>query len=715
MKMNARDILALGASGLLVISNNAQAQEETILAPIIVEAKDSISDDEDSILAKSTTSATKTGTAILETAKSVSVVTREQLDQQSPRTTSEALRYTAGVLSDRDSNTRYDAMFIRGFGGFGTSTNFVNFLDGLKLPRGQAFAQSSIDPYFLERLDVLKGPSAVLYGQTSPGGIVNQTSRQPAAEPFNEVRIEAGTHGRIKSGLTSRGALTKDGNVQYSLSAVGMRSGTRYDNVEEERFGIAPALTWQPTDDTKLTISTYYQKDPEGGYNNSLYPRSLAPAAYRPYLNRDLNIGDPNFEGYEREQFGIGYVFEHRFNDLAEIRSKFRYTDVNSDLHGIQMAGAIDAGGNIARNAVRSIEGVNGISTDNQAKFNFDTGAISHTALAGFDFQNSKSNWEYKFAAAPALNVVNPQYGQAIGPLTTAVNNGQELTQTGIYLQDQLSFGGLRANLGIRHDWTRQKMNNRVANTSSSQSSNATSYQAGLLYLFDNGFAPYASYSTSFEPVIGVDANGKAFKPTEAKQIEAGIKYEPGFMDALITLSAFDIRQQNVLTPGPVPGFNIQTGEIHSRGLEFEMRGNITSNLEVIAALTLLDTEVSKSTTATTVGKKPQGVPGYFASIWANYAFDTGVLKGASVGAGVRMVGSSYADDANTIKADGYSLVDAALRYDFEAINDDLKGLQATLNVTNLFDEDYYSSCSYNTYCQFGDGRQVKAGLRYQW
>lgn len=701
---------------LAVCAGSARAQDQAVqLEKIIVEEPDNTSGSSDSVLREATVSATKTNTSVLDTPQAVSTVTRRQIDEQSPQTVSEALRYTSGVLSDRDTNARYDSVFLRGFGAFGTATNYVSFLDGLKLPRGQAFGQTAIDPYLLDRIDVLKGPSAVLYGQTSPGGLVNQVSRQPSVEPSHEVWIQGGSDSRVQGGVTSRGSLDEDGTWQYGVSAVGRLSGTRYANVDESRYGIAPALTWQPGANTTLTLSGYYQKDPEGGYFNSLYPDFLAPARFRPYLDRNLNIGDPDFDSFEREEAGIGYSFEHAFNDLVTVRSKLRYSHVDVDFQSLQMSGAITAAGLIPRQALRSIEQVGGVSSDNQAEFTFDTGAVEHKLLAGIDVQQTSSDWEYLAGAAPSLNVVNPQYGQTIAPLSTFIDNHQELRQNGVYLQDQLTVGGLHAVLGIRHDWMEQITDNRLTSTTTDQADDETSYRAGLLYRFDNGLAPYASYSTSFDPIIGTDVNGDAYVPTTAQQYEVGLKYQPSFIDALFTVSAFDIRQQNALSPSGTPNFNVQQGEIHSRGLEFEARGNVTKNLELIAALTLLDTEVSESSVAANVGKRPQAVPDYFGSIWANYAFGGATLEGLSVGGGVRFVGSSYADDINTVKADGYTLFDAALRYDFGARMPELKGLEATFNVTNLLDTEYYSSCSANFYCQFGNGRQVLAGLKYKW
>jgi iron complex outermembrane receptor protein len=715
-KLNAR-LAAIAATpallGTIAVAQDRADGSSIALDTITVDGQRT--DGRDTYLRPNSGSATKTQTPVLETPQSITVITRRQLDDQNPQTVGNALRYTAGVLSEIDATTRYDSLFIRGFGGFGTSTDYVSFLDGLKLPRGQGFATQQIDPFLLDRVEVIKGPSALLYGQISPGGLVNQISRQPSTVPYNEWRVEAGSYGRVQSGVTSQGAIDKDGRWSYSLSAIGRLSGTRYNGVDEQRIGVAPALTWRPTADTRLTLSGYYQRDPEGGYFNSLYARSLAPT-FASLLNRKLNVGDPTFDHFKREQYGIGYSFEHRFNPFVSVHSSLRYSGVETDMQSLQMSSlAITPAGLLPRHAVGSIENASGLSTDNHAKFDFQTWGIGHTVLAGIDYQNSRSSWNYRYGAASSLNLLAPVYGLPVGPFMTLINNRQTLSQTGIYLQDQVRFGGFHLTLGVRHDWTEQKTDNHLTVSSQSQSSQKTSYRAGLLYLFDNGLAPYASYSTSFEPVVGVDANGAAFKPKDAEQFEVGVKYQPTFINALFTLSAFDIRQKNVLTPGAVPGFNVQQGEIRSRGLEFEARGQVIDNLEVIGALTLLDTTVTRSTTLSIIGNRPQAVPTYFGSLWANYKVTSGAFNGLTIGGGIRFVGASFADDANTIKSAAYTVVDAALRFDLAALHPTLKGAEATLNVTNLFDKDYYTSCSYNLYCQFGSGRQILAGLRYRW
>ncbi|MCQ4158652.1 TonB-dependent siderophore receptor [Roseomonas sp. GC11] len=709
-----RRAVLLASVAMAALSAPARAQQDPLALPAVA-VEGSRGGTAESYLEGSSATATKTGTPVAETPQSISTVTRRQLDDQNAQTGRDALNYTPGVLSGMETTTRYDSIFLRGFGSFGTTTSVVDFLDGLRLPRGQAFALPAVDPFLLDSLDVLRGPAAVLYGQTTPGGLVNQISRAPAATPSNEVRLEAGSHARLQTGLTSQGALDAAGVWQYSFSGIGRTAESQYDGVKEQRIAVAPALAWQPNAETRLTLQGFYQHDPEGGYFNSLYARGLASPAVGRFLTRELNVGDPSFDRYDRTQYALGYTLEHRVNAAVSLTSKLRYSAIDLDFQSLQMAGPVSASGLMPRQALRSIERVDGIAADNNAQITFTTGVLAHRALVGFDLQRSVSTWDYLYGAASPLDVMAPRYGIPVGALTKIIDSRQTLQQAGLYVQDQISLGGFRLLLGARHDWTEQQSDNRLAGTSSTQSSQSPSYRAGLLYRFQNGIAPYVSYSTSFEPVVGVDAQGSAFRPTEARQWEAGLKYEPSFMNALFAASVFEIRQENVLTPGAIPGFQVQQGEVRSRGVELEARGKATRDLELIASLTLLDTEVTRSTTTANIGKRPQAAPDYYGSVWASYSLGEGVLDGLTLGAGLRFVGSSYGDDANTVRAGGYTLVDLAARYDLAKISPALAGAQATLNVTNLFDREYYASCSSTYYCQYGNGARVLGGLRYRW
>lgn len=698
-------------AALCMTAATAVAQDTTELEAITVTGD--VADTSTSYALPKMRSATKTDTPVLETPQALTVLTRKQFDDQNPQTVGQALRYTAGVLSEIDASTRYDSVFLRGFGGFGTSTAYAAFLDGLRLPRGQAFAQAAVDPFLLDRVDVLKGPSGLLYGQTSPGGLVNMTLRSPDGSSSGEARLEVGSNNRVQTGLAQHGTLDAEGKLQYSVAMVGRDAGSRYADVDEQRLAVAPVLVWQPTDQTRLTFGAFWQRDPEGGYFNSIYPTSLAPD-FAEALDRDLNIGDPGYEGFDRTQTAVFAGIEHGFAPGLTLRSKLRAMRVESDMKGIQMVAPVTSTGDLYRAAVHSVEEVEGLAWDTNLEYETETGAIQHQLLAGADLQWTRASWAYELGAAPTLNVLTPGYGGSIGPFATYIDNTQTTRQQGLYLSDQMSFGAFRAVLGARRDWVSSDTDNHLTDTVSSQDSAANSVRAALLYDLGNGAAPYLSYATSFEPVAGVDADGNAFVPSRGKQWEAGLKFQPEGSDALFTLAAFDIRQENLLTPSTTPGFSVQTGEIRSRGIEMEARGKLTEQLELIGALTLLDTEVTRSNAAGVVGKRPQAVPEHFGSLWLNYAF-AGRAEGLELGGGVRFVGASYADDANTVKADSYRLVDVGMRYDLGMADTALAGTKVALNIRNLTEETYYASCSYGYYCQYGEGRTVTLSLQKTW
>lgn len=496
---------------------------------------------------------------------------------------------------------------------------------------------------------------------------------------------------------------------------MGRSSGTRYEDVDEERYAFAPQFVWEPTDQTRLAFGGYYQSDPEGGFFNSVFPADQAPA-FSKQLDHDLNPGDPNFDEFDRKQYGAYATLDHAFSSNLISRTKLRYSSLNLDFQGIQLVGTPPSEtGLIARRAVQTPETVRSFAFDTSLEYGFETGTVAHTLLAGIETNWNESEAVFRLGAAPDLDLTNPTYPGVAGPFATFFDNRQTTRQSAIYLSDRLEFGNFHASLGVRHDWVETETENHLTSTVSDQSSEATTYQAALLYRFDNGAAPYISYSTSFEPLVGVDANGNSFVPMEAKQFEVGLKYELPNNELLLTAAAFDITQENVRTPDAAnPFLSVQTGEIRSRGIELEGRGQITENLNFIAALTLLDTEVTKTNVAAALGNRPQAVPDYFGSIWLNYAF-SGALQGATVGGGIRFVGDSFGDDANTVVSDSYTLVDLAFRYDLGERDIQLDGLEATLNVRNLFDAEYTSSCSFNTFCQYGKSRTITAGLRYKW
>ncbi len=677
-------------------------------------------------VAPATTIGTKTDTPLIEAPQSVGVVTRDQMDAQAPQSVSQALRFTAGVLPEVRPSARYDSVFVRGFGGQGPGAAFVNFQDGLRMGRGVNFAVPNVDPWLLERIEVLRGPASVLYGQTSSGGIVNLVSRRPTETPVHEVRLELASHERIQAAFDFGGPLTGDGTVLYRLTGIGLTGNTQYDYISEERVAIAPALTWKPTENAILTILTSYQHDPETGFYNFAPATGTVLPNPNGRLGSNFFGGDPGFQRDTKTQYAAGYQFEHRFDTTWTVRQNFRYSHIDSERNVVSIQ-SIQANQRIAnRSVTKAIEHADTYALDNQVQASVATGPARHTILAGLDWAHADGKSRLGTiagASVPTLDIFNPVYFRTFPPPPTGIANTttQDVDQIGIYLQDQIAIDRFRFTVGIRQDWADTDTTNKGTGATTSQSDDKFTWRVGALYLFDFGLAPYATYSTSFLPNSGLSApqRGRSpFAPTEGEQYEVGIKYQPTGFNSFIQASVYQITQTNVLTPDPdYATYQVTTGEIRSRGFELEGRASLDNNLDLILAYAYTDAEVTQSNQAGVEGKQVPQVPKHMVSAWADYRFDEsmGVLNGFGIGAGIRYVGSTYGDATNTFKVPSATVYDAAIRYDFGAINPQLAGLQATLNANNLTDKEYIASCSSGTACYFANRRFVTAGLRYVW
>ncbi|WP_424135380.1 TonB-dependent siderophore receptor [Roseomonas chloroacetimidivorans] len=668
-----------------------------------------------------TTTGTKTDTPLIEAPQSVGVVTRDQIDDQQAQTVSQALRYTAGVLPEVRPSNRFDSVFVRGFGGQGTGAAFVNFLDGLRVGRGASFAVPGFDPYLLERIEVLRGPASVLYGQTGAGGIVNLVSRRPTETPIHEVRLEAGTDGRLQAGFDFGGPLTADGQFLYRLTGIARKADTQYDYVGEERVAIAPAFTWRPDSNTTFTLLGSYQDDPEAGFYN--FVPAVGTVIASPYGRIRSNFfgGDPNWNKEERRQASVGYQFEHRFNNIFTARQNFRYLHIDSErkVLSVQSVGANGRTGN--RTLTHAIEHADTFALDNQIQADFSTGPVRHTLLTGLDWSRSSAKRRLGQSTGPAINLFSPSYYVPITAPTLGLAQtiGQITDQLGIYAQDQIAIDRFRFNIGVRQDFATSETVQRLNSSHTSQYDEAFTWRAGALYLFDSGFAPYFSYSTSFLPNSGTMSparGGGTFDPTTGEQYEIGVKYQPPGMNSFIQAALYQITQQNVLTTDPNnSAYSVQTGEIRSRGIELEARASLTDNLDLIGTYTYIDAEITKSNTAGVSGNRVPQVPRNFASGWANYAFREGPLRGLELGGGLRYVGSTYGNETNTFKVPDATLFDAAIRYDFGQRFDMLRGLDFSVNVQNIADKEYVASCSSITACYYGNRRLVLGSLRVRW
>jgi iron complex outermembrane receptor protein len=672
------------------------------------------------VVAKRTLTGMKTATDVQAIPQSVSVIGREEMDQLGVQKIDEALRYTAGVFAQPfgpDSDTNW--MFIRGFQATATGT----YMDGLQL-FSYAFGGFYIDEFGLERIEVLKGPASVLYGGSNPGGIVNYVSKRPTGEQLRYVETGVNDAGNAYFGFDIGGIAHPA--VSYRINGRVAGGDTYSDNQDGWRGFISPSVTWQPDDQTTLTILTNYTRVDEnhnGGsflpYEGTVVDRVVGGVNYGK-IRRDANFTEPDVDEYDRHQGALGYEFEHTFANDWTVRSNARFgaaniTEVNIYPNGWFSATELDRINFGHDTQVRTF------LTDQQIEGTFDTGALQHTLLAGLEtkyYNIDQVQSSALFGTTPPIDAFHPVYGAPLTPRVSYLNQDLTQNQVGVYVQDQMRFNeGWIVTLNGRYDhvWTKSHDGPTFYAPSQDSTNRADtgefSGRAGIAYEFANGVTPYASVATFFNPVIGTDSSGALFVPETGTQYEIGLKYVPTFVDGIFTVSLFDLTRQNVPVADPANVFaQVQTGEMQSRGIELEGKFNVTDSFNLTGSFTAYDIDITEDTDPMVIGKTPFIVPEVMASVWADYTFRDvdGWYDGISFGGGVRYIGSSWADNQNTLKVPSATLVDARLGYDRETWG-------ADLNVTNLFDEDYVASCQTAITCSYGEGRSVKLRAYAKW
>lgn len=701
--------LAGGVALACLLPAALAAQATSELAPISVEAerdRESPTGPVKGFVAERTLTGSKTDTPIREIPQSISVVTRDQLDQRAVSTVGEALTYSAGVVAEPFGfDPRFDAPIIRGF-----SAAQSQYLNGLKLMRGNNDT-TSIDPWGLERIEVLRGPSSVLYGQGNPGGMINLVSKRPTWTSFGTAMVEGATFDRYTGAFDFGGPVPGTSEFAYRLTGLA-RDGNTQNGAKDNRYFIAPAVTWKPNADTTLTVLANLQHD------DGSSPVGL-PAQYTLYSNlsgvrlpRSTNLGDPSFDHSRNTIASIGYEFEHRFVDDLIFRQNARYLYQTWDYQNLYFAGL--SGDTASRGASYNDETYGTVTIDNHLQARFDTGPLSHTLLVGLDVRRHTLDTMTEFGNAPGVNVFVPVYGVAIPKdVTWASRVDGTLTQAGLYAQDQVKLDKWLLTLGIRHDWASAQSTTHTESiwsvpttTVQDQNDRAFTGRVGLSYLFDNGLAPYVSWATSFQPVIGADYLGNTYKPSEGEQYEAGVKYQPTWFKGFFTAAVYDLRQTNVLTTELVNGNSqtVQTGEVRSRGVELSALANLTEGLDLIANYTWTDAEIEVGQYA---GNRPANVPENAANLWLFQTIRSGPLAGFGFGGGIRYVGSRYALDTNEDLVPSNILFDAAASYTTGPY-------KLSLNIANIADEAYVSGCGWFG-CYWGNGRTVTGRVAYTW
>lgn len=676
----------------------------------IVLAQDTPSTKEETVVVTSQMQrgATKLETPDIETPQSVSIVTRQQYEEQGATNVRQAVSYTPGVYANQiGASNRFDYIVLRGFSD-GSLDNV--YLDGLKM-MGDTNSHSSlvVDPWFLDSIEVVRGPASVLYGRSSPGGIVALNSRKPSFDPGGEIKVFAGNNNQRGAAFDVTGPVDDNDRVAVRLTGMTRYADSQFDPLKEERYALMPSLTWRITDSTRLDLMAYLHRDPEGGSHSGLpYEGTVVPHAGQKISNTFYE-GEDDYDKYDRRENMVGYNFEHAFDSGWSVRQKLRYLHTKVNLNQVYAAGWLNDT-ELNRGYSGSDEKMNAITLDNQLDGSVETGPVNHRLLMGVDYQRRSNNVAGYYGAFPAIDAFNPVYGADPDYITQYSSEKHKLEQTGIYVQDQMSLNKWRLTLGGRHDQVKVTNVNQLNDTSDTLDQGHYSSRAALLYLFDNGFAPYVSYSTAFTPTSFTDENGKILEPMKGKQWEAGLKFEPEGTQAMYSASVFRINQKNIATKEEPTDPYRSIGEIESEGVELEAVGQLTDNLRLQAAYTYTDIRYKKSSPEEQ-GKRAVYAPRNQASAWLSYDVKSGPLDGLTVGSGVRYVNGITSDRQNTHTLPSYTLVDLAVGYDLSKVG--LKGLSAQVNVNNLTDRSYIAACNSLSYCYFGAERSIVGSVSY--
>jgi iron complex outermembrane receptor protein len=666
--------------------------------------------------------ANKSAIPLIQTPQSISVVTRDQIDLLAFVDAQQAVRYVAGVFGENyGSDPRYDFITVRGF-------NPKQYIDGLAVPATTTINSVGLDLYAFQSLDILKGPSSTLYGNAPPGGIYNLTSRRASSEFGGELQAKYGTHDFKQFAGTVTGAVNDWLDVRFT--GLYRDRDDEIDHLHAKRLMVAPTATIKIGTSTKITPLLYYQYDTVDGGNGGFLPE-VGTLLDNPNglgrLPRSTNLGDPNNQ-FERRQWGAGLDIEQKLGSNLTFRSNTKWSHYKE----VQTFGLYDQGGytnttnpllpsyytTISQSDFPNQEEITSFATDNRLEANIATGAIRHKILVGVDYRNvmNVAGFGFNFGT-DTLNAYNPVYvGDSITPTSPSqvAFNDQRLRQTGVYGQDQINFGQLFVTLGGRYDWV--KIDNYLYATKGDQ--HKFTWRAGANYVTNSGLAPYVSYSTSFEPVLGIDTVTKQpYKPTSGHQWEGGVKYDARGLShdvkLFATAAVFDIVQSNVVTTGSqslIPLTGTQAGKVEVYGAEFELVARIMEQLSINASYSYTHSRVKESAVPVEIGAELPTTPKHKVSLFADYTFARGPLAGFGAGFGGRYTARSagalpsLAFGTNAlvpaIIANKSTLFDAILHYD-------LPGWRIAVNGSNLFDKKYVARCSGVNSCFYGAGRQI--------
>lgn len=673
---------------------------------------------------------------IKEIPQSVSVVTQDMMRIRNVHTIQGATSYTSAITQPygeaRDTRTNYGN--IRGMGSIYRSS----FLDGLKLLHSGHLIPT-ISPYALERVEVLKGPSSVLYGASGPGGLLNLQSKKANDTDSAEIGVSYETF-NTRSVFSD---INKRINDKVSIRLIGKykKGDAALKESTNSSYFFNPSLSYSINDTSSLDLYTSFSKDQIKGlglnfaggkstYNihNSIALNAAAVKAYITTLNpafagvptaawiqaiensadevnalnlpSDLLIGAKDKEIFEKENKSITAVFNKTFSDSLSLKSSLRAKKMNGiyDYSQPDSTALITAIANFTPDLtkvqfelIKSKATMKSIASDTNLQYKWNTKNIQNTSLIGLDLQYSKFTTTAEKSDAFTYDLKN----RKISSYTTNTGKTKDqtisITQLGLYAQNTAKIDDKYiVSTSLRYDKLKEKEDEKVAATSYTKNDSNVSGRVGLVYLLNEELAPYITYSTSFAANSGKDKSGKQFVPSIGKQYEIGLKYKPKNMNAFFTLAAYHLENNDVVTPDLDPSYSVQEKDIEIKGLEFDITANPIENLNVIASFTRMKGKSKNTPDPKYDGYNLSDIPKFTASLWSDYTFKKTLIGNLTLGAGIKYTGASdyirpdHLDLPNraqkVYKNKAYSVVDTLISTQYNNWN-------IALNINNILDK----------------------------
>lgn len=689
----------------LICANTANAKPQAdVLLVTATENQDPIG-----YANKTQSTATKSSATLLETPQFVSIIKREQMDTLPSESISQALRYSAGVTSEK-------------FGAFGGGIDFSKirgfdadyYLDGLRVIGNSGIWGPQVDSWTINSIEAIHGPSSALYGQGGAGGVINMQSRRPSANESHQIQFQKGNFDNNAVKFDTTGAMTDDETLLYRMSGLALSTDSQVNSSKQSRYLLTPSITWQPNEKLNWTVLSQYQHDPHIGHYNTL-PAQAIGLLPNPNGKLDFtqNYSDPKHEKSTRTQWTVTSLIDFQISPSVTLKQNMRYSDVDTHIKRDFTRGFLAGDRLLTAVYQDSPSKSKTFVADNQLIYKIKTGDVHHELLTGFDFQTGKLDKDWWGSQTVSFDPwVKPHHPEFKPYPVSRTSTTQRFDRYGVYLQDQLSWQQWDLVLSGRYDWSYLDTDNNLTHATQKNDTSAWSQRVGLTYAFESGFSPWVSFSDSFDPVLGTDANGKSFIPTESKQAEMGLKYQSG--NLMTSVAAYELEQKNVTTHNPLnPDYYNQTGKIRSRGVDFESRMALTPSVNVMLSYAFTDNKITKSQDLSVLNKRPVQVPKHSGSAWIDYRFHTPYLEGALVGVGVRYLGETWGDNTNTFKVPAVWLGDISARYQMDALVPELTGMELGLTVSNVTNKSYVASCTSPTYCSIGTNRTFLATLNY--